>query len=499
MTRRSVLAFPRLRSRRAGAWLLGAALLAGPLAGCARNPVTGKQELSLVSESQEIQMGQEAAQQVAQTIGFVDDPELQAYVANIGKKMAAASERPDLPWEFHVVDDAAVNAFAIPGGFIYVTRGLLNHMNSEAELASVLGHEIGHVTARHSVQQISKAQLATLGLGLGSILSSDVAQFAGLASQGLQVLFLKYGRDAENQADQLGFRYALGQNYDVREMANVFETLARASQAGGGGGRLPEWLSTHPNPENRVTNVQERLDTLQVPLAKTIVDREEYLRQIQGLTFGEDPRQGFFEGNTFYHPNMRFQMEFPEGWQTQNTPSAVVALSPNQDAIMQLGLAGNTPPREAASKFLSQQGVQPGDASTSSINGNQAATSYFQAQTEQGVIEGIVSFIAYGGQTFGLMGYTPQGGLRSYDDELRETINSFQQLRNSAALSVQPAKLELVTLPREMTLAQFNQQYPSTVSIEELAVINGVEGPDAVIPRGRIVKRVTGGRVPTQG
>ena len=479
--------------------LLGAALVAGPIASCARNPVTGKNELALISEGQEIQMGQQAAQQVAQTIGFVDDPELQKYVSDIGMRMAAKSERPDLPWEFHVVDDAAVNAFAIPGGFIYVTRGLLNHMNSEAELASVLGHEIGHVTARHSVQQISKAQLATLGLGIGSILSSDVAQFAGIASQGLGVLFLKYGRDAENQADQLGFRYALEQNYDVREMDNVFETLARASQLGGQGGRLPEWLSTHPNPENRVTRVQQRLDTLQRSLANTVVDREEYLRQIEGLTFGEDPRQGFFEGNTFYHPGMQFQLEFPQGWQTQNTPAAVVAVNQEQNAIVQLGLAGQTPPREAAAKLLSQQGVQAGNASTNSINGNQAATSYFQAQTEQGVIEGIVAFIAYGGQTFGLMGYTPQGGLRSYDDEFRRTIGSFDRLRNSAALSVKPAKLELVTLPREMTLAQFNQQYPSTASIEELAIINGLEGPDAVIPRGRIVKRVTGGRVPTQG
>ena len=172
------------------------------MASCARNPVTGKNELSLVSEGQEIQMGQQAAQEVAQTIGFVDDSELQSYVANIGKRMAAKSERPDLPWEFHVVNDASVNAFALPGGFIYVTRGLLGSMNSEAELATVLGHEIGHVTARHSVQQISKAQLATLGLGIGSIVSSDIAQFAGLASQGLQVLFLKYGRDAENQADE---------------------------------------------------------------------------------------------------------------------------------------------------------------------------------------------------------------------------------------------------------------------------------------------------------
>src|SRR5688500_990233 len=304
MTRRTVLALPSL--------LLGAALVAGPVASCARNPVTGKNELSLVSEGQEIEMGRQASQEVAQSIGFVEDPELQAYVAGIGKRMAAKSERPHLPWEFHVVNDAAVNAFAIPGGFIYVTRGLLAHMNTEAELASVLGHEIGHVTARHSVQQISKAQLATLGLGLGSILSSDVAQFAGIASQGLGVLFLKYGRDAETQADQLGFKYALGLNYDVREMANVFQTLNRASQVGGGGGRLPEWLSTHPNPENRVAQTEERLDTLQVSLANTTVGRSEYLRQIDGITFGEDPRQGFFQGGTFYHPDMRFQLQFPD-------------------------------------------------------------------------------------------------------------------------------------------------------------------------------------------
>jgi predicted Zn-dependent protease len=488
MTRRTVLAFPAI--------LLGAALAAGPIASCARNPVTGKNELALISESQEIQMGKEAAQQVQQSIGLVDDPALQAYVAGIGKRMAAQSERPDLPWEFHVVDDAAVNAFALPGGFIYVTRGLLSHMNSEAELASVLGHEIGHVTARHSVQQISKAQLATLGLGIGSILSSDIAQFAGIASQGLGLLFLKYGRDAENQADQLGFKYALGLNYDVREMANVFQTLKRASQLGGGGGRLPEWLSTHPDPENRVARTEERLDTLQTSLANTLIRRDEFLSRIDGITFGEDPRQGFFQGTTFYHPDLRFQLEFPDGWKTQNTPSAVVAVSPKEDAMVQLGLAGTTPPREAATKFLSQEGMRAGDQSTRSINGNQAATSYFQAQTQQGVLEGIVSFISYGGRTFALMGYTPQGNLRSYDGAFREAINSFDQLRNSAALSVKPATIQLVKLTQEMTLTQFNQKWPSTTSMEELAIINQVEGPESVIPRGRVVKRVIGGRTP---
>ncbi len=475
--------------------LLPAALAGYLAAGCATNPVTGKSEISLVSEGQEIEMGKQAAQQVAQTMPAVENKALQSYVADIGARMAAKSERPNLPWEFHVVDDAAVNAFAIPGGFIYVTRGLLTHMNNEAELASVLGHEIGHVTARHSVQQISKAQLAQLGLGIGSILSSDIAQFAGIASQGLGLLFLKSGRDAENQADELGFKYALQQNYDVREMDDVFATLNRVGEQQGAG-RLPEWLSTHPNPENRVEKTQARVDSISRPLDNTILDQEEYLQRIQGLTYGADPRQGYFEGNTFYHPDMRFQMQFPEGWQTQNMPQAVVGVNEQQNAIVQLGLAGQTPPREAAQKFLSQQGVQAGQASTQSINGNAAATSYFQAQTEQGVIEGLVSFISYGGQTFGVMGYTPQGGLRQYDRTFQDAVGSFSALRNQDALNVQPAKLELVKLSKQMTLEQFNQQYPSTAPIEELAIINELEGPAAVIPAGRTVKRVVGGRMP---
>jgi predicted Zn-dependent protease len=475
--------------------LLGAALAVG--LACARNPVTGKNEISLVSESQEIEMGKQSAQEVAQTMGFVNNPGLQSYVSAIGMKMAKASERPDLPWDFHVVDDASVNAFALPGGFIYVTRGLLTSINDEAELATVMGHEIGHVTHRHSVEQISKSQLATLGLGIGSVFSPQIAQMAGVASQGLQLLFLKYSRTAESQADELGFRYALNQNYDVREMANVFVTLERVSTLAGGG-RVPEWMSTHPDPGNRVTATQARLDTLSRSLNGTITNRDEFLQHVSGLIYGNDPQQGFFEGNTFYHPGMRFQMTFPEGWATQNTPSAVLGQSPKQDAIIQLGLAGKTSPRQAASQFLSQQGIQAGQGSTSSINGNEAATSYFQAQTEQGTIAGIVSFISYGGQTYGLLGYSGAQQFSGYDSAIKNAIGSFGQLRNQAALNVKPNKIELVRLPRAMTLNEFNQQYPSTISITELAIINEMGHAADQIPQGRIVTRVTGGTVVKQ-
>jgi predicted Zn-dependent protease len=487
-------------SRRLVVVPLSALLLAGALmlapSGCARNPVTGKNQLSLVSESQEIEMGKQSAQEVAQTIGLYDDPGAQQYVSQIGLKMAKASERPNLPWEFHVVNDASVNAFALPGGFIYVTRGLMTSINDEAEFATVLGHEIGHVTNRHSVQQISKAQVATLGLGIGSILSSDVARMAGVASQGLQVLFLKYSRDAENEADLAGFRYALNQNYDVREMANVFQTLERVSEQAGGG-RLPEWLATHPDPGTRIQNTKQRLDTLHKDLSNAILNREQYLQHVQNMTYGEDPRQGFFEGTAFYHPDLRFQITFPQAWKTQNGAEAVVAASPNQDAVMQLSLAGKTPPQEAAQQFLSQQGVQAGNTSTASVNGLPAASGYFEAQTEQGAVRGLVTFVSYNGNTYGILGYTPADKLTQYDQVFRQAIASFGPLRNQAALSVQPAKVQLMKLQREMTLEQFNQQYPSSIPITELAIINELESPSTAIPQGRTIKRVVGGRLPS--
>jgi predicted Zn-dependent protease len=479
--------------------LLPAFLIGASLSACARNPVTGKNELSLVSESQEIEMGKQSAQEVAQTIGIYQNPALEAYVAGIGKRIAAASERPNLPWEFHVVNDASVNAFALPGGFIFVTRGLLGYVTNEAELATVVGHEIGHVTNRHSVQQISKAQVAQLGLGIGSILSPQVAQVAGVASQGLQVLFLKYSRDYENQADLAGFRYALGQNYDVRQMSSMFQTLERVGEAGGGG-KLPQWLATHPDPENRIKATQARLDTLHKDLSKTVVNRDQYLQHVQGLTFGEDPRQGYFVGTHFYHPDLRFQLTFPEGWQTQNGASAVVAQSPSQDAMFQLSLAGKTAPEQAAQQFLSQQGIQPGRSSTASVNGLPAATSYFQAQDEQGgTIQGVVTFVSYSGSTYGLLGYTAGGKMSTYDAAFRQSIGSFSELHDASALNVKPSKVELVKVPRQMTLEQFNTQYPSTIPIEQLAIINELDGVTASIPAGSTVKRVTGGTPRAQG
>jgi len=328
-------------------------LTAGLAVACATNPVTGRSQLALISVDQEIAMGREAHQQVLQTIGAYEDPELQRYVDRIGQRLAAASERPDLPWTFTVVDDPSVNAFALPGGFIYLTRGILTHMESEAEMVSVLGHEIGHVTARHSVEQISRAQLAQIGLVAGMVVSPELRNYGDLASTGLQVMFLKFSRDDERQADALGLRYMNQAGYEAREMVEMFRTLERVSE-GSSGGRLPDWLATHPNPENRLERIQQSIAATAPEMLGHTVDRNPFLRQVDGIAFGPDPREGYFVGNAFYHPELAFSLRFPQGWRTSNQKQAVGAISPGEDAVVVLTLAEGSSPREAAQRFFSQ-------------------------------------------------------------------------------------------------------------------------------------------------
>lgn len=455
---------------------------------CVRNPATGKRMLSLVSQNDEIALGKQSAEEVRGAIGLIQEPQVQEYVARVGLPMAKASERPELPWTVQAVDDPVVNAFALPGGPVFVTRGLLTALNSEAELASVLGHEIAHITARHSVEQLSQAQLAQAGLLLGSVLSEDVARFGGLAAAGLQLLFLKYGRDDERQADELGFKYMLNGGYDVRQAANVFATLDRVGKAAGGQS-LPTWLSSHPDPGDRVKTAQERAAKVNVDVNQLKDGREEYLAMLQGMAYGNDPRQGFFRGNVFMHPGLRFQLTFPQGWKTANQPQQVAGLSPQEDAIVGLVPTGNIAPREAMQRFLAQEGIQPVSAAPT---GFPQGTAFFQAQTEQGVIAGVTAFVSQGGTTLQLLGYTGAQQLPAYEDAFRATFSSFSELTDASALAVQPAKIELAKVASPMTLQQFNEQHPSTIPVEELAIINGVQ-PGDTLPAGRTVKRVTGG------
>jgi predicted Zn-dependent protease len=464
-------------------------LLAIALVACVRNPATGKLELNLLSESQEVELGKQAKVEAEQAYGvYKEKAELNSYVESVGKALAAHSDRPNLPYSYEVIDDSSVNAFALPGGPIFITRGILGHLNSEAQMAAVLGHETGHVTARHSATQMSKAQIAQIGLGLGSVLSPVVASAAQVASVGLQVLFLKYSRDDETQADALGFRYMTKVGYDPSQMIPLFEMLDRVSKQGGGG-KTPEWLQTHPDPGNRLAETEKRLKTeLKGPPQGMKVEREKYLKMIDGIAFGADPRQGFFKGDTFYHPELKFQWKVPSGWQHQNTAQAVAAASPKQDAIIQLQSAGKLSPEEAAQKIFSQQGVQAGQPAT--VRGAKVART-FVAQTQQGTIEGVMAFVPFQGNTYMLLGYTKQGGLSTYGNTFIESMGSFGELTDPSALRVQPAKLKIVRIDQPMTVSEFNARYPSSISLDKLALINGVD-PGGKIPAGA-AKQVVGG------
>lgn len=481
----------RIRSDR---WVRGAAVtaLALTMGACATNPVTGRSQLSLVSEAQEIQMGQQAAQEVASSIGVIDDAAMQTYVQRVGEALAARSERPHLPWTFRVVDDPTPNAFALPGGYIFITRGLLSIMDSEAELASVIGHEIGHVTARHSVTQISRGQLAQIGLVLGQIFVPQTQALGGLAESGIGLLFLKYGRDAERQADDLGFRYALSERYDVREMADVFAALQMVGEQEGQS-RLPTWLASHPDPGERIQRVQSSLDTLSAPLEGVRIGAMEYFERIDNLVYGENPRAGFFRDGVFYHPEMRFRIDFPRGWQTRNMAQAVLAASPQQDGLIELTLAEVNGAQAAAERFLGQQGIQQLRTTRETVQGLPAIVSYFQAATQQGEVRGLVGFIEHQGRTFQILGYAPAASFSTNQLQFQQTLASFRQLTDQAALNAQPNRIDVMRVPSTMTLTEFNRRNPSVIEIDELAVINQLEGADATIPAGTMIKRVVAG------
>jgi len=268
--------------------MLSAALICAVLTitACAVNPATGQRQFMLVSEQQEIAMGRENDEVISAQLGIYDDQELQDYVQRLGTGLAANSERPDLDWTFRVLDDPIINAFALPGGYIYVTRGILAHLESEAALCSVIGHEIGHVTARHGASQMSKAQLTQLGLGVGSIVVPEyMERFGGMAMVGLELMFLKYSRNHERQADDLGLRYLVRGEYDPHPMPEVFDMLGRASEAAGQG-RVPAWAATHPRPENRSERITDQIATLDQSFDGYAVNRAEFLRRIDGITFG---------------------------------------------------------------------------------------------------------------------------------------------------------------------------------------------------------------------
>ena len=473
-------------------WTRWAGLCLLLIAACTLNPATGERQLTLISEAQEIQMGAQTHPEVLAAFGTYDDPEWQAYIQELGAKIAATSERPDLNWTFTVLDDPVVNAMALPGGYIYVNRGILAHFNSEAELVSVLGHEIGHVTARHSVEQMSRAQLAQLGLGVAAIAGERFSQLVGFAGQGVGILFLKFGRDDENQSDALGLRYMTRAGYDPYQMPKVFATLDRVTLSHGLRG-TPEWLSTHPNPGNRIANIDARIGRLPPELQQGTVGREAYFDRLEGIIFGDDPRQGYTIDQTYYHPELAFKIAFPDQWRIINQRQVVGALSPNRDAAVVLTLSDKGSPQAAFDAFFGQQGVERGPNRGENIYSFRVVDS----QTGEGRAEGLIAYLSHDGRLYQLLGYTGLDTWQGYANGIHRSLKSFTGVTERRYLEVSPAIIDIVKLPRSMDLTEFVRRYPSTVEIEQLAIINGVN-VDTVMDPGRLVKRVVGGELPTR-
>jgi predicted Zn-dependent protease len=460
------------------------------LPGCAGNLATGERHLNLVSESQEIAIGQEADAQIIASLGLYPDSALQRYVQELGSRLAQNSERPNLPWTFRVVDDPTVNAFALPGGFIYATRGLMAYMMNEAELSSVIGHEIGHVTAQHSVHRMSEQQLTQIAMAGGMMIKPELERYSDLINTGLGLLYLKYSRADETQADHLGLRYMIRAGYDPREMIDVFDMLGRVSQAGGTG-RLPEWLATHPNPENRSERIQDEIDTLAINLGALAVNQNGYLRLLEGVVFGPDPRQGFFRENHFYHPELEFEFLFPSNWPTANLRAGVVAISADEDAIMQITIAQAASAAEAAQAFFQQDGLQGERQEATSINGLSTVSARFRAQDGEQALRGRATFVDLEGHTYQLLGYTMEQSWSKYESITTNALQSFRRLTDPVILRMQPMRLTVLTVNQRVSLEQLAQQESSPVLLETLALINQTE-VNAQFNAGDRVKMVLG-------
>jgi len=456
---------------------------------CAKNPVSGKSQIVLMSESQELAMGKEADPQVIAEFGLYEDSSLQQFIREKGKQMAAISHRPNLDYQFRIVNSDVVNAFAIPG-YVYFTRGIMAHFNNEAEFAGVLGHEIGHITARHSVTQQRNAMLGQLGIIAGIVVNPNLAQFAETASQGLGLLLLKNSRDAERQADELGVEYSSKIGYDARQMAHFFNTLERQGQQSGAA-ELPPFLSTHPNPGERNVTVEKLATEWQQKqnMTNAQVNRDTYLKRIEGLVYGEDPREGYLENSIFYHPGLRFQFPVPAGWNYQNTPQRVQMAPKDGKALLMLMLAQGSNLQEAANTMLQQYKLQTVESREVTVNGLRAIAIVADQQQQQGgAIRTLSYMVQHGGGIYHLIGVSAINDFNTYSPYFSSTMENFRELTDASKLNKKPERVHVRTVNQSTTLQQALRQYNvPDKRMEELAILNGMKLTDNLTP-GTLIK-----------
>ncbi len=460
---------------------------------CSVNPVTGKKQLVFMSEEQEIALGKQADPSIVAMYGLYQDQQLQNFINEKGQQMAKISHRPHLNYEFKILDSPVVNAFALPGGYIYFTRGILAHFSNEAEFAGVLGHEIGHVTARHGAIQQTQQTLGQILLIGGLIVSPAFRQFANEGMQAMQLLFLKNSRDHESQSDELGVEYSTEIGYDARHMANFFQTLNNM-RTGTESETLPTFLSTHPDPLNRFQRVGELAEQAQAkhPGMTFKVNRDSYLQMIDGIIYGEDPKQGYVENNTFYHPELKFYFPIPNAWRTVNTPQQVQMAPKDGKALMILTLTQANSLEEAAQAIVEKYSLTVVEQKKLSLNGMDAYA-IVADQTNQQTNESIrllTYLISYNGLIYTFHGVSLPTDFEKYLPSFNQTMRNFKVLRDASKINVKPERISIKRLSKSGTFQSALEDYriPSDRH-RELALINGLDLKDQV-SAGQYIKIV---------
>ncbi len=457
---------------------------------CAVNPVTGKKEIMLISESMEIGMGQEIDQGLRREYGFYDDPQLSAYVERIGREMVPNTHRPHLDYHFAVLDTPVENAFAAPGGYIYVTRGLLALMNSEAELAAVLGHELGHVNARHSARQMTRSILFTLGIVIAGELSKDFRKIAPISMLATQLLFLKYSRSDEYQADALGVEYSIKIGYAAGEMVTFFNSLQRLTETKGGV-RLPNFLSTHPLTPRRIEKVKELLQSgaynRRGGLPRLKIEKDAYLTRLDGLVYGDNPRQGYVEGNTFYHPDMRFYFNIPAGWKYSNTPRQVTLASGDGKAVIIFMAEGTTESLDSYAGKLKKKLDSPRiiNEGYRYVNGMNAYHTLMQSlisdeessrEKQKEEVKVGISCIRKEDIVYTFFSAASLSDFSAYDYAINGAINSFNPLTSRRYLNIGPRRVSVRRVGSGQTLRNFLSALRIRSQVwNKIALINNME------------------------
>ncbi len=459
------------------------------LSNCAVNPVSGKKQFVMMSEKQEIAMGRESDPQIMTFFGKYDDPHLQKFINTKGQEMVAISHRSKIAYEFKIVDSPVVNAFATPGGYVYFTRGIMANFNNEAEFAGVLGHEIGHITSRHSVIQQRNAMLGQLGIIAGVILVPELSQFMDPLSAGMQLAMMSFSRNDERQADKLGVEYSSRIGYDATQMADFFNTLARQEKVAGGE-KVPEFLSTHPSPEQRNITVTKLAGEWKAKLKLTNpkVNRDSYLKLIDGLILGEDPKAGFVENNIFYHPGLKFQFPIPGGWKLQNTPQQVQMAPTNGEALLMLSIVGKGSLEETANSMLQQYQLVLVESKKENINGLSALVMVADQKQEKGTIRVLSALIQYEGNIYSLMGISEISKFQNYQNTFLSTIQNFRELADAEKLNRKPEVIRIKTVPQQMSAQAAFQHFNMPANrMEELAILNGMLLTDQ-LSKGMLIK-----------